>query len=108
MKLNTVQVLVRSTDPTFSKQTFTVNYRLDTYLYNDLNFMNRCNATLYAEYPKLTIFGELWVHGVPSQSYAEQTSKFTTAIDVLSSNSFDLSTKTKIPTKTMWVLELKK
>lgn len=28
MKLNTVQVLVRSTDPTFSKQTFTVNYRL--------------------------------------------------------------------------------
>ncbi len=44
-------------------------WRVDTYLYNDLNFMNRCNATLYAEYPKLTIFGELWVHGVPSQSY---------------------------------------
>jgi len=44
-------------------------WRVDTYLYNDLNFMNRCNAALYAEYPKLTIFGELWVHGVPSQSY---------------------------------------
>jgi glycosidase len=44
-------------------------WRVDTYLYNDLNFMNRCNATLYTEYPKLTIFGELWVHGVPSQSY---------------------------------------
>lgn len=35
---------------------------------------------------KLTIFGELWVHGVPSQSYAEQTSKFTTAIDVFGSS----------------------
>ncbi|MFM7428272.1 MAG: cyclomaltodextrinase N-terminal domain-containing protein [Flammeovirgaceae bacterium] len=28
MKLNTVQVLLRSTDPTFSMQTFIVNYRL--------------------------------------------------------------------------------
>lgn len=67
--------------------------------------MNRCNATLYAEYPKLTIFGELWVHGVPSQSYAEQISKFSRAIDVLGSNSFDLSAKAKIPNKTMWMLK---
>lgn len=44
-------------------------WRVDTYLYNDLDFMNRCNAALYAEYPNLTIFGELWVHGVPAQSY---------------------------------------
>jgi glycosidase len=44
-------------------------WRVDTYLYNDLDFMNRCNAALLAEYPTLTIFGELWVHGVPSQAY---------------------------------------
>ena len=44
-------------------------WRVDTYLYNDLSFMNRCNATLIMEYPKLSIFGELFVHGVPSQSY---------------------------------------
>jgi neopullulanase len=44
-------------------------WRVDTYLYNDLNFMNRCNAALLTEYPNITIFGELWVHGVPSQSY---------------------------------------
>jgi hypothetical protein len=43
-----------------------------------------------------------------SQSYAEQTSKFSTAIDVFGSSSFDLSAKAKIPNKTMWVLELKK
>jgi hypothetical protein len=29
-----------------------IGWRVDTYLYNDLNFMNRCNATLYAYYPK--------------------------------------------------------
>ncbi len=44
-------------------------WRIDTYTYNDLEFMNRCNAALYAEFPKLTIFGETWVHGVPNQSY---------------------------------------
>jgi hypothetical protein len=56
---------------------------------------------------KLTIFGKLCVHGVPSQSYAEQTSKFSTAIDVFGSSSFDLSAKAKIPNKTMWMLEKK-
>lgn len=44
-------------------------WRIDTYAYNDLQFMNRCNAALLKEYPKLTIFGETWVHGVPNQSY---------------------------------------
>lgn len=44
-------------------------WRIDTYTYNDLAFMNRCNEALYKEYPKLTIFGETWVHGVPNQSY---------------------------------------
>jgi neopullulanase len=44
-------------------------WRIDTYLYNDLQFMNSCNAALIAEYPSISIFGELWVHGVPSQAY---------------------------------------
>ncbi|MBO9620172.1 MAG: glycoside hydrolase family 13 protein [Niabella sp.] len=44
-------------------------WRIDTYAYNDLNFMNRCNQALYDEYPRISIFGETWVHGVPNQSY---------------------------------------
>jgi len=44
-------------------------WRIDTYPYNDLVFMNRCNKTLLDEYPKLSMFGETWVHGVPNQSY---------------------------------------
>ena len=44
-------------------------WRIDTYSYNDLDFMNRCNKALYDEFPKITLFGETWVHGVPNQSY---------------------------------------
>src|SRR6478735_6075621 len=44
-------------------------WRIDTYVYNDLKFMNRCNKALTDEYPKLTMFGETWVHGVLNQSY---------------------------------------
>lgn len=44
-------------------------WRIDTYAYNDLAFMNRCNKALYDEYPRISIFGETWVHGVPNQSY---------------------------------------
>jgi glycosidase len=44
-------------------------WRVDTYAYNDLDFMNRCNKALLDEYPKLTIFGETWVHGVINQSF---------------------------------------
>lgn len=44
-------------------------WRIDTYAYNDLAFMNQCNKALMDEYPKLTMFGETWVHGVPNQSY---------------------------------------
>jgi glycosidase len=44
-------------------------WRIDTYPYNDLEFMNRCNKALTDEYPQLTMFGETWVHGVPNQSY---------------------------------------
>lgn len=44
-------------------------WRIDTYAYNDLAFMNRCNKALLDEYPKLTMFGETWVHGVINQGY---------------------------------------
>lgn len=44
-------------------------WRIDTYIYNDLEFMNRCNKALLDEYPKISIFGETWVHGVPNQAY---------------------------------------
>jgi len=47
-------------------------WRIDTYAYNDLAFMNRCNQALEAEFPKITMFGETWVHGVPNQSYFVQ------------------------------------
>lgn len=47
-------------------------WRIDTYSYNDLDFMNRCNKALVDEFPKLTMFGETWVHGVPNQSYFTQ------------------------------------
>ena len=44
-------------------------WRIDTYIYNDLDFMNRCNKALTDEYPKMTMFGETWVHGTASQAY---------------------------------------
>ena len=47
-------------------------WRIDTYAYNDLEFMNRCNKALMDEYPQLTLFGETWYHGVPNQSYFVQ------------------------------------
>ena len=47
-------------------------WRIDTYAYNDLEFMNRCNKALMDEYPKITLFGETWVHGVANQSYFVQ------------------------------------
>ncbi|MEO8771596.1 MAG: alpha-amylase family glycosyl hydrolase [Ferruginibacter sp.] len=44
-------------------------WRIDTYPYNDLAFMNHCNQALMDEYPRITMFGETWVHGVINQSY---------------------------------------
>lgn len=44
-------------------------YRVDTYIYCDLNFLNHFNAVLLKEFPHLFIFGETWVHGVTDQAY---------------------------------------
>lgn len=54
----------------WSVETFGVDaWRIDTYIYNDMVFMNQCNKALLEEYPKLTSFGECWVHGVANQAY---------------------------------------
>jgi glycosidase len=44
-------------------------FRLDTYAYNDLDYMTEWAKAIKTEYPNLNSFGETWVHGVPSQSY---------------------------------------
>jgi neopullulanase len=53
-------------------------WRIDTYIYNDLEFMNRCNQALLDEYPNLSIFGETWVHGVPNQAFFARNKMNTT------------------------------
>lgn len=44
-------------------------WRIDTYIYLDLNFMNRCNQALIDEYPHITMFGEAWVNGTVNEAY---------------------------------------
>ncbi len=44
-------------------------FRLDTYAYNDLDYMAEWAKAIKAEYPNLNSFGETWVQGVPSQTY---------------------------------------
>jgi glycosidase len=44
-------------------------WRIDTYQYNDLDFMNRCNAALLEEYPKMFLTGENAVHNPVSQAF---------------------------------------
>jgi glycosidase len=44
-------------------------WRIDTYIYCDLDFMNRCNQALLNEFPKITMFGECWVGNTVNQAY---------------------------------------
>ncbi|KAB7727539.1 alpha-amylase [Rudanella paleaurantiibacter] len=44
-------------------------WRIDTYIYNDLAFMNRCNQALLDNFPNIHLFGESWVGSVPNQAY---------------------------------------
>lgn len=44
-------------------------WRIDTYIYVDGAFMNRCNQALLDEYPKLTMAGESWVDATSNQAY---------------------------------------
>lgn len=44
-------------------------WRVDTYQYNDLDFMNDCNNALYEEYPDMFITAENAVNTVVSQAF---------------------------------------
>ena len=44
-------------------------WRVDTYQYNDLEFMNRCNGALLAEYPRMFITAENAVNTPVSQAF---------------------------------------
>jgi len=44
-------------------------FRIDTYPYNDLDFMAKWTDRIQKEYPNFTFFGETWVHGVANQAY---------------------------------------
>ncbi|SFG92342.1 glycoside hydrolase family 13 protein [Pedobacter insulae] len=44
-------------------------FRLDTYAYNDLNYMAEWAKAVTREFPKFTFFGETWVHGTANQVF---------------------------------------
>ncbi len=44
-------------------------WRIDTYIYNDMEFMNRCNKAILDEHPNMLLFGESAVNTVISQSF---------------------------------------
>lgn len=44
-------------------------WRIDTYMYNDLEFMNRCNQALMDNYPNMLLFGESVASTIPNQAY---------------------------------------
>ncbi|MFN8356070.1 MAG: glycoside hydrolase family 13 protein [Spirosomataceae bacterium] len=51
----------------WSTELFNVDgWRIDTYKYNDMEFMNRCNAALIEQYPHIMIYGESWIN-TPAQ-----------------------------------------
>ena len=47
-------------------------FRLDTYGYNDAGYMKEWAEAMKKEYPRLTFFGETFVHGVPNQAVFTQ------------------------------------
>ena len=44
-------------------------WRIDTYKYNDLAFLNRCNQALMDEYPKIHLFGESVTNNPVGQAF---------------------------------------
>lgn len=54
----------------WSTEAFSLDaWRVDTYKYNDLTFLNRCNQALMTEYPNIHIFGESWVGNPVAQAF---------------------------------------
>ena len=77
----------------WSVETFDLDaWRIDTYIYNDLNFMNKCNQALLTEYPKIHIFGESAVNTVISQAY-------------FTKNNFQIPYKSNLPGALDFVVE---
>ncbi|MBS1680132.1 MAG: cyclomaltodextrinase N-terminal domain-containing protein [Bacteroidetes bacterium] len=62
-------------------------WRIDTYIYNDLDFMNRCNQALFNEYPSMFMFGETWVTGTANQAFFME-------------NNLNISQKSNLPGET--------
>ena len=67
-------------------------WRIDTYQYNDLPFMNRCNNALYNEYGNMFITGENAVSNIYSQAYHVK-------------NNINLPFKANLPSANDFVLE---
>ena len=67
-------------------------WRIDTYQYNDLPFMNRCNDALTSEYGNMYITGENSVSNIYSQAYHVK-------------NNINLPFKTNLPSANDFVLE---
>ena len=67
-------------------------WRIDTYQYNDLPFMNRCNEALSNEYGKMFITGENSVQSIYSQAFHVR-------------NNINLPFKSNLPSPNDFVLE---
>ena len=67
-------------------------WRVDTYQYSDLEFMNRCNDAILAEYPKMFITGENSVSNIFSQAFHVK-------------NNLNLFFKANLPSANDFVLE---
>lgn len=47
-------------------------YRIDTYYYPDQDFLSEWCRRVKAEFPRVHLFGEAWVHGTASQAFYTQ------------------------------------
>jgi neopullulanase len=67
-------------------------YRLDTYAYNDPEYMKEWSTAIQNEYPGLTIFGETWVNGIVNQAHftGDNNIKFDTETELPAVTDFQL------------------
>ncbi len=45
------------------------DFRIDTYAYPDQTYMREMSTAILREYPAMNMFGEIWEHSVPIQSF---------------------------------------
>ena len=58
-------------------------FRIDTYTYNDLDFMHDAAKAIFYEYPGLGMFAETWVNGVGVQGYFNGNNNLNTGYNSL-------------------------